>query len=128
MELVFRIILFISGIVNILPFFLTFLPEKISKSYGIQVLDMNYELLLRHRAVLFGIIGGILIFSSLTKKYYDLSTMVGLVSMVSFIILYFLIGNINMELKKIMLIDVVASLTLFVGALLYFFIFKKIEI
>jgi len=34
-----------------------------------------------------------MIYSSLVKKHYELSTIAGLVSMISFIILYFIIGK-----------------------------------
>jgi heme A synthase len=120
MELIYRITLFIAGLINILPALLAFLPEKIAKSYGIDIPNSNYELLLRHRAILFGIIGGLMIYSALVKKHYELSTIAGLVSMTSFIILYFLIGNdINSELKKVMMIDVVATVILCVGFILF---------
>lgn len=61
-----------------------------------------------------------MIYSALVKKHYELSTMAGLVSMTSFVVLYFLIGkDINSELKKVMMIDVVAIVILCAGFLLY---------
>jgi heme A synthase len=120
MELTYRIALLIAGLINLLPALLAFLPDKISKSYGIDIPNANYELLLRHRAILFGIIGGLMIFSALVKKYYEISTIAGLVSMTSFIILYFLIGKgINSALKKVMMIDVVATVILCIGFILF---------
>lgn len=120
MELLFRIILFVAGVINLLPSLLAFLPEKIAKSYGIEIPNVNYELLLRHRAILFGIIGGLMIYSAIVKKHYELSTIAGLVSMTSFIILYFFIGNnISSELRKVMMIDVVATVILSVGFILF---------
>lgn len=120
MELLFRITLFVAGVINLLPSLLAFLPDKIAKSYGIPIPNANYELLLRHRAILFGIIGGLMIYSALVKKHYELSTITGLVSMTSFIILYFIIGNeINQELKKVMIIDVVATIILCIGFILF---------
>ena len=71
MELIFRICLFIAGVINTLPALLAFLPEKIATSYGVEVPNANYELLLRHRAVLFGIVGGLMIYSAISKKNYD---------------------------------------------------------
>ncbi len=120
MELVYRITLFIAGIINLLPSMLAFLPHKMVQSYGITAPDSNYELLLRHRAVLFGIVGALLIFSAITKKQYGIATTIGLISMISFIVLYFLVQkDISEELKKVMLIDVVATIILLIGALLY---------
>lgn len=120
MELIFRITLFTTGLINLLPMLLAFLPYKISKSYGIDIPNSNYELLLRHRAILFGIIGGLMIYSAIFKKQYEIATVVGLISMISFIILYFLINkDINSELKKVMVIDVIATLILCVGLTLF---------
>ncbi len=120
MELVFRIALFISGIINFLPSLLAFFPEKISKSYGIDLPNKSYELILRHRAVLFGIIGLLMLYSAVTKKHYEISATIGLVSMLSFILLYFLIGKeISTELKKVMFIDVIGTIILIIGIISY---------
>jgi hypothetical protein len=119
MELIFRITLFIAGVINLLPSVLAFLPDKISKSYGIEIPNENYELLLRHRAILFGIIGGLMIYSAVAKKHYEVSTFIGLISMDSFIVLFFLIGkDINSDLKKVMTIDIVGTVILCIGFIL----------
>ena len=126
MELIFRISLFIAGVINILPSILAFLPNKISKSYGVELSNGNYELLLRHRAALFGIIGGFMLFSAISKKYYEGSTIIGPISIFSFIVLYFLIDKeINSELKKVMQIDVVATIILVMGFVLYLISLKN---
>jgi len=121
MEIIFRISLFIAGIINLLPSILAFLPEKLPSAYGIEILNADFELLLRHRAVLFGIVGGLMIYSSVSKSYYSISVLAGLVSMISFIILYFLIGGVNQELSKVMKIDLVAVAILLVGFSFYKF-------
>jgi len=119
MELIFRITLFIAGVINLLPSVLAFLPDKISKSYGIEIPNENYELLLRHRAILFGIIGGLMIYSAVAKKHYEVSTVIGLISMISFIVLFFQIGgDINSDLKKVMTIDIVGTVILCIGFIL----------
>lgn len=120
MEHLFRITLFIAGIINTLPSLLAFLPDKISTSYGIDVTDPNLELLLRHRAILFGIVGVFMMYSAIVKHFYTFATAAGLISMVSFIILYFLIGTgINTELRTVMIVDVVAAALLCLGLGLY---------
>jgi len=119
MEALFRISLFIAGGINFLPSLLVFSTEKLSKSYGIKLPNSDLELLLKHRAILFGIVGGLMIYSSITKKHYSMSVTVGLISMVSFILLYLLIGEINDELGTIMVFDLVAILILTIGYLLY---------
>jgi len=120
MELIFRICLFITGIINLLPSILAFIPNKIGSSYGIEVLNSNYELLLRHRAILFGIIGGIMIYSAITKKNYSIAVLIGLISMVSFIVLYKLVnGEVNPELSNVMKIDIIGVIILLIGFTLF---------
>jgi hypothetical protein len=121
MELIFRISLFLVGVINFVPISLAFFPNKIKDSYGIEVTNPNLELSLRHRAVLLGIVGGLMIFSAISKKYYDLSVVLCSVSMLSFIILYFMIGGINNELKKVMLFDITAMIILTIGCFCYYF-------
>jgi uncharacterized membrane protein YoaK (UPF0700 family) len=121
MELIFRISLFLVGVINFVPTSLAFFPNKIKDSYGIEVTNPNLELSLRHRAVLLGIVGGLMIFSAISKKYYDLSVVLCSVSMLSFIILYFMIGGINNELKKVMLFDITAMIILIIGCFCYYF-------
>ena len=120
MENIYRIALFLAGMINLLPAFLAFIPDRISKSYGIELPNENYELLLRHRAILFGIIGGLMIYSAILKKYYEIATTVGLISMGSFIILFILIDkDFNSELKKVMMVDIVATVILCIGLVLF---------
>lgn len=122
MEIIFRIILGLVGIVNFIPSLAAFLPAKIKTGYGIEIPDVNYELLLRHRAMMLGIIGGLMIYAALTKKNYDLATLLGLISMVSFVAFFFM-GNgvINAEISKVMKIDAVAIVFLVIGYLFYKF-------
>ena len=119
MELIFRICLFISGAINFIPSALAFIPKKITDSYGIDIPDSNYELLLRHRAILLGLIGGYMIYSSISKKNYTSAVILGLISMISFLVLYYLIGNINLELYKVMKFDILAIVILLIGFALF---------
>jgi len=84
--------------------------------------NANFELLLRHRAVLFGIVGGIMIYAAITNRYSTLAVVIGLISMFSFVVLYKLIGReINPELIKVMKIDMVGIVVLLIGLVLWFF-------
>ena len=120
MENVFRITLAVAGIINFLPSLMAFIPQKMVGAYGIAEPEGDLELLLRHRAVLFAIVGGLMLFSAATKRYYDLATTVGLVSMVSFIVLFFIVkGQLSEELRTVMKIDIAATALLLVGYLLF---------
>lgn len=61
-----------------------------------------------------------MIYASLVKMYYDLATIVGLISMVSFILLYLKIGKeLNINLQRVMIIDIVGTIILCLGFILY---------
>lgn len=115
MELFFRISLLIAGVINFLPSLITLMPERIAEAYGVEVSDVNMELLLRHRALMFGVLGGVMIYAAITKKNYTLATVMGLISMVGFVLLYFYIGGINAELYNVLMIDIVAIVLLLIG-------------
>lgn len=122
MELIFRICLFVAGVINFIPSFLAFIPSKISSSYGIAVPTANYELLLRHRAVMLGIIGGFMIYAAISKKQYSAAIVLGMISMVSFVIFYVMMkGEINPQLTKVMKMDVLAIVILLIGLVAYKF-------
>jgi hypothetical protein len=120
MAFLYRLILLITGVVHLLPFSLAFFANRISNSYGVSISDPNMQLLLRHRAFLFGIIGFGLIFSAIKKKYYLAASVVGLVSMISFICLYYWIGDINAQLQSVMWVDMLVGAALLLVTVLYY--------
>jgi hypothetical protein len=125
MENLYRLILLISGLVHILPFSFMFFTEQLQKSYGVDISDANLQLLLRHRAIFFGLIGVGMILSAIKKSFYGWASAIGLISMVSFVLLFYQIGGINQQLRSVMLIDVFISAALFLTAMVYHFLYAK---
>ena len=125
MENLYRLILLITGLVHILPFSFLFFTEQLQKSYGVDISDANLQLLLRHRAIFFGLIGVGLILSAVKKSFYGWAAAIGLISMVSFVWLFYQIGGINQQLRSVMLIDVFISVALFLTAMVYHFLYAK---
>lgn len=125
MENLYRLILLISGLVHLLPFSFLFFIEQLQKSYGVDISDANLQLLLRHRAIFFGLIGVGMILSAIKKSFYGWASAIGLISMVSFVLLFYQIGGINQQLRSVMLIDVFISAALFLSAMVYHFFYAK---
>ncbi len=121
MQTVFRITLIIAGVINFLPSLLAFFPDKLSEAYGIELVNNNLEIVLRHRAILLGLVGALMIYSAIVKRYYMVSVMIGFISMISFVLLFYLIGDINDELFKVLQFDWAAILILLLGLILYKF-------
>ena len=125
MENLYRLILLITGLVHILPFSFLFFTEQLQKSYGVDISDANLQLLLRHRAIFFGLIGVGMILSAIKKSFYGWASAIGLISMLSFVWLFYQIGGINQQLRFVMLIDVFISAALFLTAMVYHFLYAK---
>ena len=80
--------------------------------------DPNLLILLRHRAVLFAIVGGLLVASAVHTPLRPTGYAVGLVSMLSFVLIAGLAGRPNAELRRVVVVDLVASAALLSAALL----------
>ncbi len=121
MEILLRITLFLASLVNLMPFLLSFLPGRISVAYGVEVPNANYELLLRHRAVFFGIVGVLMLYSAVKRIHYSIAIIIGIISMASFVLMYFIIGQpINAELTRVMYIDMITCCILLAVAIMYY--------
>ena len=70
---------------------------------------------MRHRAILFGIVCVLLAASAFRPSLRPIGVAAGLVSMLSFIAINYLVGDFNEELRRAGLIDLVAS-ALLIGA------------
>jgi hypothetical protein len=105
----------IVGIVNLLPVSGVLSTSRLRALYGVSVVDPNLIILMRHRAVLFGIVGALLVSAAFHPPLRTLAVIAGLVSMLSFVVIAYLVGEFNAELRRVVIVDLVASLLL-VGA------------
>ena len=80
--------------------------------------DANLLVLMRHRAVLLGIVGGLLVVSAFHAPLRPVGIAVGLTSMLSFVLIAWLVGGYNPELRRVVVVDLVASAALLGAALL----------
>lgn len=61
--------------------------DRLAQLYGVAIGDPAVELLLRHRAVLFGIVGALLVAGALHRPLRSAAIAAGFVSVVSFLVL-----------------------------------------
>ncbi len=106
---------FIAGVVNVAPAIGVISSARLSSLYGIEVISADLSLLLRHRAVLFLIVGLLLLTSIFVKPLRLTAGLAGLLSMISFILLAWMIADINPSLQRIVSVDIVASVILFIA-------------
>ncbi len=116
--------LVIVGIIHLLPLSGILGSERLSALYGISIQDANLVILMRHRAVLFGLLGAFLIFAAWQPAFQTIAFIAGFVSIVSFLVLAWLGGGYNAEVGRVVIADMVALVCLVVGVIARFFVDK----
>ena len=108
LQLVNSVLIFIIGIVNILPIFVLFDVTKTDGLYGVKLSGESLEVLMRHRAVLLALLGTGLIYSVFKPEFRLPIIIAALVSKFVFIVLTYTTSNVSAEVGKVALIDVVS--------------------
>lgn len=117
-DIFIKVLIGIAGVINFVPIVGVVSPRKLETLYGIDMSDPNLEILMRHRAVLFGLIGGFMIYAALTSTLLVWAIGAGLISMISFIILAKTAKARSSHIKKIVNADIIGILCLTVAAML----------
>lgn len=106
----------IVGLVNLAPVVGVLSASRLEALYGVSLGDPSLIVLLRHRAVLFGIVGALLITAAVRARLRPLAVAAGFVSMLSFLVIARNVDGINSKLEQVVAIDLVASLLLALAA------------
>lgn len=93
--------------INLLPSLVAFAPSKISKLYGIDITDPALITLLHHRAVMLGIVGGVLAAAIFMPSIRWVALCAGTVSMMSFIVIAAMNNELGGSLSRIALVDAI---------------------
>ncbi len=106
------IILFIVGIINLLPVIVFFDSTKSVKLYGVSFEGESLTILMRHRGVLLGLVGLVLIFAAVKPEFRIFAVALALISKLAFIFLTVTASNHTAEVRQVALIDVGAIVLL----------------
>ncbi len=104
--------LLLAGVINALPFIGVLGAERLQALYAMPFDDANLRILMRHRAVLFGLLGGAMIAAAFIPHWRTPMAVAGLVSMVAFIALAWLEGDGNAAIRRVVVADVIAIVPL----------------
>lgn len=117
MRYVVPVILGIVAVIHALPLAGVLGAGKLGQLYGTPVQDVGLELLLRHRAVLFGLLAAFLGYAALRPELHRLALVAGLVSVVSFLWLSWLQRGsaLSAPLMTVVRVDAVALALLVVA-------------
>jgi len=111
--------LVIVAIIHLLPLSGVIGSERLASLYGISFDEPNIAILMRHRAVLFGLLGLFMLFAAFAPRFQVAAFVIGFVSVVSFLWLASSVGGYNAAVGRIVTADVVALVCLVIGAAAY---------
>jgi hypothetical protein len=125
MRYVVTVMLVVVGIIHMLPLAGVWGGDKLQALYGIALDDPNLAILMRHRAVLFGLLGMFLLVAAFRPAFHAAAFIAGFVSVLSFLYLAWSVGSYNTQLGRVFMADIVALVCLIIGAVSYAFVRGK---
>lgn len=108
--------LLLAALIHLLPVAGVLGAERLATLYGLTIEEPNLLILMRHRAVLFGIVGGLLMYAVFEPGVRGVAWVAGLVSVLSFLVLAGSIAGHNAPLARVVLADWIALAALTAGA------------
>lgn len=117
MKTLLSLCLVVLGLIHLLPLVGVLGPARLQALYGVVVAqDADLSLLLRHRAVLFGLLGGALVVAVWHRPWQGPALVAAALSVLSFVALAGLGGGLNPALTRVLWVDLAACLPLALGA------------
>ena len=111
--------LLIAGVIHLLPITGAFGTDQLHRLYGVALDDPNLEVLMRHRAVLFGILGAFLCTAAFLKNIQTAAFLTGLFSASAFAWIAYRVGGwgsvLNASMLRVVAGDWVAISALLTG-------------
>jgi hypothetical protein len=115
------LLVLVAAAINLAPVLGAVAPERMTALYGVDLEDPNLQILMRHRAVLFGLVGGLLLVAAFHPPLRTLGYAVGFSSMLSFLLIAWRVGGYSAEIRRVILIDVVGIAALAGAGLVHVF-------
>ena len=112
-------LLLVVAVIHLLPISGFFGVERLVSLYEIEISDSNLEILMRHRAVLFGILGGFIAYAAFRPALQPIAFLAAFISVASFLFLTYSIGELNDAIRKVVIVDIVALVALLSAIILY---------
>ncbi|WP_245213759.1 phosphopantetheine adenylyltransferase [Rhodoferax sp. AJA081-3] len=111
--------LMVVGIIHLLPMSGVLGTERLAALYGLPINEPNLAILMRHRAVLFGLLGLFLVYAAFRPGLQTLAFVAGFASVLSFLWLAWSQGGYNPQIQRVVIADVVALVCLVLGGLVH---------
>ncbi len=117
MQYVVSAALLVAAVIHLIPLQGVLGSDRLVSLYGALPFDEpNLAILMRHRAVLFGLLGLFLLYAAFRPPVQTLAFIAGFVSVISYLWLVWSVGGHNALLARVFVADVVALICLAAGA------------
>ena len=107
--------LLVAGVIHLLPLPGVLGAGPLLRLYGLEVTDPNTASLLQHRALLFAVLGVLMLSAIALPPLRWAALLVGLTSAASFVVVALWVGGYNAAVGRVVLADVVAVVFLMAG-------------
>ncbi len=108
--------LVVVGVIHFLPLSGVLGSERLAALYGLSFSEANLTILMRHRAVLFGLFGLFFFLAAFRPQLQTLAFIAGFASVVSFLWLAWSVGGYNAQVARVFMADIIALVCLIIGA------------
>jgi hypothetical protein len=116
-QLVVKAMIIVAGVIHVLPSPGVLGATHLERLYGLSFVEPNLLIMMRHRALLFGLLGVFMIYAAFRSELAWLAIASGLVSAGGFILLAWSIGDYNAAIGRIVIADCIAVVCLAVAAI-----------
>jgi hypothetical protein len=116
--------LLLVGLLNLTPAIVFFAPERSISLYAIDLSEPNLSIVMRHRAVLLGLLGAALIYGAFRKEFLVPVIVAALLGKAAFLFLVYSSAAANVELGRVALFDIGAVVVLLTALALHRFAAK----
>ena len=114
--------LLLVAVIHLLPLSGVLGSERLAALYGLSFNEPNLAILMRHRAVLFGLLGLFLLFAAFRPLFQTIGFIAGFVSVVSFLWLAWSVGGYNAQVARVFMADIVALVCLIIGVVAHVYV------
>ncbi|WP_397597057.1 hypothetical protein [Silanimonas sp.] len=106
------------GLVHLLPVTGVLGAASLQRLYGLPITDPNLLILMQHRAVLFALVGAVMVGAAFVPAWRSAAAVVGFISIGSFLLIAWSVGGYNALIARVVWIDVAALVLLILASLL----------
>ncbi len=107
-----------AGLLNLVPGAGVLFPGRASAAYGVDIDGADLETLMRHRALLLALVGGLAVVAAFRPRLRPAALTVNALSFGSFAVIALVTPAVNSELTRVAWADIAGLLVLSCGAVL----------